>query len=107
MNGTLSVVLSVGLLAGCTTNESTPKDAFSGDDPRLDEGALLAAVCTGCHADGGETLISLAGYDADRLEALLLAYKQAPDGPTAMHRMARGYTTAQIRSLARHFSGVR
>jgi hypothetical protein len=44
--------------------------------------------------------VSLEGYTTERLEALITAYRG--EGATVMHRMARGYTDAEIESIATH-----
>ncbi len=104
MSRALPFALAVGLLTGCAVQDAGFGKAVTAQDPRLSDGALLAAVCSGCHADGGDIAVDLAGYDAARVEALLNVYKHAPEGPTAMHRMARGYTPAQILSIAAHLA---
>jgi cytochrome c553 len=80
-------------LAGCT---ATPES--HADDPALAHGAVLASACSGCHARGGSAIPSLDGYTTERLKALMTAYRSG--GDTVMHRMARGYTDAEIDSIA-------
>lgn len=69
---------------------------------RLDQAALLASSCSGCHGEGGSAngIPSLAGMPADVLETKLLAYRDDRDGGSAMHRMARGYSERQIALIA-------
>lgn len=87
------------LLAGCS-------GSFPGEpDSRVTgQAALLASTCSGCHATGrsGAAIASLEGMSAAFLETRLLAYRSEPDGPTAMHRMTRGYTEAQIALIAQY-----
>jgi cytochrome c553 len=68
---------------------------------------MLASVCSGCHAAdaSAEALVNLQGYSAARIETLMLGYKNEPDGPSAMHRIARGYTDRQIGLIAEYLSG--
>ena len=97
-------VAAVLWLAGCAaTSGAEPADvaAASVDQASLDRAAALASTCSGCHRAGGSAIVDLQAYSAPRIEQLLLAYKQAPDGPTAMHRMARGYSDAEITLIAR------
>jgi mono/diheme cytochrome c family protein len=83
-------------LAGCSNTTAASPDRAN--DPALGRSALLTSSCSGCHAPGGQAIVSLEGYTAERLKALLTAYRS--DGETAMHRMARGYTEAEIESIA-------
>ncbi len=80
-------------LAGCSTAAPDPAD-----DPALAHGAVLASVCSGCHAPGGTAIVSLDGYSSERIKALVITYRS--EGGSAMHRMARGYTDAEIESIA-------
>ena len=80
-------------LAGCSTTAPDPAN-----DPALAHGAVLASVCSGCHAPGGTAIVSLEGYTTVRLKTLVSAYRS--DGASVMHRMARGYTDAEIESIA-------
>ncbi len=69
-------------------------------DP-LGEGAALASVCSGCHGDAPDAAIaSLSGRSADEIAKAFQRYKNETDGPSAMHRMARGYSDEQIRLIA-------
>jgi cytochrome c553 len=73
-----------------------------GEAAGLDQATLLAVSCSGCHAAGGSAhgIASLDGIQTAELEARLLAYRNEPDGGSAMHRMARGYTEQQIAMIA-------
>ena len=74
--------------------------------------ALLASACSGCHVSrrGDAAMESgaaagipdLAGYSAQRLEALLQEYQRQSDGPSAMHRLARGYSDDELRLIANY-----
>lgn len=72
----------------------------------LGEAATLASVCTGCHG-GGESstaIPSLRGRSAEALAASFLRYKNEAEGPSSMHRMARGYTDVQIQSISAYLA---
>ena len=88
----LALALALPLLAGCggVTTESS----------HLDQGALLSASCSGCHADGGEAIPSLRGISVAELAAKLQAYRNSAAGGSSMHRMARGYSDEQIALIA-------
>ena len=94
----LPAFLVAAALAGCAGQEAEVEETAAG----LDQAALLTASCTGCHATGGsvEGISSLTGKTALQLEASLLGYRNDPDGGTAMHRMARGYSEEQIAVIA-------
>jgi cytochrome c553 len=62
-----------------------------------------ASSCSGCHAmpvREGAAIPSLAGLDAGRIAAALLAYRRGEGAPTVMNRIARGFTEAEIRAIA-------
>lgn len=90
---------AVLFFAGCSYQPEEPTT-------RLDQGALLAATCTGCHAPGGsgDAIPGFGNRSAAELEALLLAYKA--DGPSSMHRMARGYSDEELALIAQHLAGM-
>ena len=107
-------IAAVLWLAGCAVNsgaatadaaavsvDQAPVDLAAVDRASVDQAAALASNCSGCHRAGGTAIVDLQAYSAPRIEQLLLAFKQAPDGPTAMHRMARGYSDAEIALIAR------
>ncbi len=91
----LSPLVALGAvlwLAGCAgTSVAAP----------VDQAATLASACSGCHHPGGSAIVDLRSHSALQIEQSLLAYKHAADGPTAMHRMARGYTDTEIAAIAR------
>lgn len=66
----------------------------------------LAATCTSCHGTNGHAqgaLPPLAGMPADRMLALLNAYRQGTAPATVMHQITKGYSDDQLRLIARHF----
>ena len=102
MRGLPRLILGCGALglAACGTVPSGGGAAKTD----LGEAALLAASCSGCHARGGspEGIVSLQGIPAGQLEQKLLAYRVDREGGSAMHRMAWGYTDAQIAMIAQY-----
>ena len=84
-------------LTGCAVTSGA---ATAVDRAAVDKAAGLASTCSGCHRAGGSAIVDLREYSVLRIQQLLLSYKQAPDGPTAMHRMARGYSDAEIAMIA-------
>ena len=68
----------------------------------------LAASCGACHGtDGhavdGEAMVALAGRPREALAAQLRAFRESRD-VTVMHQIARGYSDAQIDTLAAYFA---
>lgn len=97
-------LLGLGLLgllglAGCAA--SSGRAIADEAAAPVDQAATLASACSGCHHAGGSAIADLQAYSALQIEQSLRAYKQAVDWPTAMHRMARGYTDAEISAIAR------
>jgi len=60
-------------------------------------------ACAGCHSETSTAVVSLDGYGAEALRDSLLRYKAETDGTTVMHRLARGYSDADIELLANYF----
>lgn len=92
------------LMASCV---SAPSPSVATSEPvRLRDStstaATLAATCSGCHGDGSssDAIVSLDGYDSEQIYNGFLRYRQDPKGATAMHRMARGYSTQQIQLIS-------
>ena len=98
----LAACVIVLLVVGCAGASRQPES--------LGQAALLASACSGCHvsqrgstameSDASAGIPDLAGYSAPRLEILLQKYQQQPDGPSAMHRLARGYSDDELRLIA-------
>ncbi|HYW55755.1 MAG TPA: c-type cytochrome [Polaromonas sp.] len=69
----------------------------------------LAATCANCHGtDGravqGSAVISLAGMDRSYLATQLKAFKSGARPATVMHQISKGYSDAQIETLADYFA---
>ncbi len=92
----LSVLGSLCLLglAACGGAEST--DHTQKVSQSTGKAALLAAACSGCHSNVSGGIAFLEDHTADALRESLLFYKTDAEGTTVMHRLARGYTEADI-----------
>ena len=69
----------------------------------------LAATCANCHgtqgrAVEGSSILSLAGLDKSYIAAQMHAFKTGTRPATVMHQISKGYSDAQIDSLAAYFS---
>ncbi len=96
------------------SGEGTPKAAspadYTGADsaaPGLSRAASLAASCSGCHWPGQTHLTDLTSLDGATIADLLKAYKADDDGTTVMHRLARGYSEAEIEAIAAYLEASR
>lgn len=74
-----------------------------------DAASMLASTCFNCHGPEGVgpgPIPSIAGIPADRMVAMLSAFKadEVP-GATIMGRIARGYDDAEIAAIAAYFAG--
>ena len=99
----LIAALIGAMLAGCG---SEPRAAVNNvEGYAVSEGALLVAACSSCHLsqDGTGGMASLKGWTAADMRAALLRYKTEPDGITVMHRLARGYSDAEIELISEYF----
>ncbi|MBA3594169.1 MAG: c-type cytochrome [Polaromonas sp.] len=68
----------------------------------------LAATCANCHGtDGravpGSSVLPLAGMDKNYLAAQMQAFKTGTRPATVMHQISKGYSDAQIDTLAGYF----
>jgi cytochrome subunit of sulfide dehydrogenase len=67
----------------------------------------LAANCANCHGTDGKAQqggFNLAGLSKDYIVAQMTAFKNGTRQATIMHQIAKGYTDAQIASMADYFS---
>ena len=72
----------------------------------------LAATCGNCHGtDGraiaGSAVVSLAGVSKEYLQTQMKAFKSGTRPATVMHQISKGYSDAQIESLAAYFAAVK
>ena len=72
----------------------------------------LAATCGNCHGtDGravaGSAVVSLAGLSKDNILTQMKAFKSGTRPATVMHQISKGYSDAQIESLAGYFAAVK
>ncbi len=69
----------------------------------------LAATCANCHGTNGKavegsSVPSLAGLDKNFIIAQTKAFKTGARPATVMHQISKGYSDAQIESLASYFA---
>lgn len=69
----------------------------------------LAATCANCHGTNGKavegsSVTSLAGLDKNYIVAQMKAFKTGTRPATIMHQISKGFSEAQIESLAGYFS---
>ena len=86
----------------------TPASAFSQSKDELNV-ASLAATCAACHgtlgkATQGSPVVSLAGLSKDYIVAQMAAFKSGARPATVMHQLSKGYSEAQIASIATYFA---
>lgn len=92
-------------LGACGGEPSAPNRSVQNlDANQIGVGASLSAACAGCHSHSSGAIVSLADYSEAHLIERLNWYKTDVSGTTVMHRLARGYTEADIASIARHLS---
>ncbi len=89
--GALSVV---GLVPGSASAQHAGRD--------------LAAPCAICHGTNGravtQAVTSLAGLPKEHISAQMRAFRDGKRSATVMHQIAKGYTDAQIDSLAQWYA---
>lgn len=99
-----NVVLPLSLLGLAACGASEPAPGFSGSPDQLSPAAQLAATCSGCHSGVNGGIASLVGYSEMTLAEAFQGYKTDADGTTVMHRLARGYSDAQIEAISAYLS---
>lgn len=70
----------------------------------------LAATCANCHNTTGKALIgqpSIAGQSKEFMMRVLKEFKDGRRPATVMHQLAKGYTDAQLESIAEYFAAQR
>lgn len=95
-------LLTISVLAACSPASSGKTDTVS-EPPMSGQAQMsgpLIATCSGCHSPHGKAIVSLDGYNAMAVEKALLKYKSEAEGSTVMHRIARGFTDAQIQEIS-------
>ena len=98
----LSVLWPLSLigLAACGGDNSVDQAGLI--DQSTGKTALLATTCSGCHSDTSGGIATLDGYSVAALKQSLLSYKSDADGSTVMHRLARGYSNADIELISNY-----
>jgi sulfide dehydrogenase cytochrome subunit len=110
----LALCLGVGLftLAGVAqaqTQTTAPSSAAAPITQQRLYVMSLAATCANCHGtDGkaveGSQVVSLAGLDKNYLVTQMKAFKAGTRPATVMHQISKGYSDAQIDSIATYFA---
>ena len=81
---------------------------FAQDAQALNQRAL-AATCANCHGTQGQAVPNasvpgLAGLPSSYIVEQMKAFKAGARPATVMHQLAKGYSDAQIESLAAYFA---
>ena len=69
----------------------------------------LAATCANCHGTNGKavegsSVVSIAGLDKTYLVTQMKAFKDGTRPATIMHQLSKGYSDAQIETLATYYA---
>ena len=69
----------------------------------------LAATCANCHGTAGQAVIgsanvTLAGLGKDYIVTQMKAFKSGARPATVMHQLSKGYSDAQIDTMAAYFA---
>jgi cytochrome c553 len=80
-----------------------------GGTTEADLGRSLAATCANCHgtngkAVSGSTVASLAGRPKEELVRLMGEFRDGKRPATIMHQLSKGYTPAQVETMAAWFA---
>ncbi len=103
------LAMSLLCLALCPLAQAqTQTQAQTGSKEAL-YAASLAATCANCHGTNGKavegsSITSLAGLDKSYIAGQMRAFKTGTRPATLMHQISKGYSEAQIESMASYFS---
>ncbi len=96
---------SVVLMLSACDDPGTDKSVDALPDPvQVSAVAALSSSCSGCHAATGSAIVSLENLSETELLEKLSFYKSDANGTTVMHRLARGYSDEQIRSISAYLA---
>ncbi|MDP1565799.1 MAG: c-type cytochrome [Polaromonas sp.] len=100
--------VSTAMLALCALTASSLSQAQTAPAQALYTRSL-AATCANCHGtDGravqGSRVLPLAGMDKNYLVAQMQAFKTGTRPATVMHQISKGYSDAQIDTIAGYFA---
>jgi cytochrome c553 len=103
-----NVKLTGCILAVAVATVATAAHAQGGISD-ADAGRSLAATCANCHGTGGKavsgsTVASLAGRPKEELVRLMNEFRDGKRPATIMHQLAKGYTPAQVDTMAAWFA---
>ena len=104
VNVAVSVAALIGLANTACAQANAGKDALYVKS--------LAATCANCHGTNGKSVegsavVSLAGLDKAYHIAQMKAFKAGTRPATIMHQLSKGYSDAQIETLASYFATQR
>jgi cytochrome c553 len=88
-------------------NKTTPASIASAKPPSI---PLIAQACAGCHGQNGAGrggTPKLAGVSREQFVKLWGEFRANERPNTIMHRIARGYSDAEVATLADYFSAVK
>jgi cytochrome subunit of sulfide dehydrogenase len=98
-------VFCMGIIAAPQAGAQTP--SASGREALYTQS--LAATCANCHGTNGKavdgsSVTSIAGLDKTYFSAQMKAFKTGTRPATVMHQISKGYSDAQIETLAAWFA---
>ena len=96
-----ALALMVAGVSAAHAQTAAPQDALYAKS--------LAATCANCHGTAGQAVAgsanaALAGRDKDDLVAQMKAFKSGARPATVMHQLAKGFSDAQIQTIAAYFA---
>lgn len=99
--------MRAGLLGAALLGALLP--AAQAQDAKALYARSLAATCANCHGTNGRAVEGsavpgLAGMNATYFTEQMKAFKSGARQATVMHQLAKGYTDAQIDTLAAYFA---
>lgn len=109
MNIKPSTLLAASLLASSLLGFASPALAQADAGKEALYVKSLAATCANCHGTNGKAVegsqvVSIAGLDRAYIVAQMKAFKAGTRPATIMHQLSKGYSDAQIETLATYFA---
>lgn len=94
----------VFLLSACDDTGADKSVGAIADPVHVSADAALSASCSGCHSATGSAIVGLEEISETELFEKLSFYKYDADGTTVMHRLARGYSDDQLKSISSYLA---
>ena len=100
--GALLASVLIGTAGSAGAQTASPSTAL--------QARSIAASCFGCHGTNGAAvpgMVALAGYDKPGMIKAMADFKSGARPATLMHQLSKGYSDAQVETMASYFAAIK